>query len=110
MSSVTVTEDSILARGLGVSTRVTEQVAGIAENAGDGALLETMLGRYVLDREGRAIWLLLDGRRSVGQVAEALAAARGLSAAELGAQVREFCAQLTDLRLAELVDGGGQER
>lgn len=103
MSSVTVTEHSVLARGLGVSTRVVEQVAGIAENADGGVLLETMLGRYVLDRDGRAVWLLLDGQRSVGQVADVLAAAEGVPAAQIVKPVRDFCAQLTDLGLAEPV-------
>jgi Coenzyme PQQ synthesis protein D (PqqD) len=105
MGSVTITKDSVLIRALGVNTRVTEQVADMTENADCGALLETMLGRYVLDRDGRAIWLLLDGRRSVDQIVDALAAADGLPAAQLGQPVRDFCARLTELGLVELADG-----
>ena len=105
MISVTITEDSVLIRALGVSTRVTEQVADITENVGGGALLETMLGRYVLDRDARAIWFLLNGRNSVGQVVEALATTVGLPTAQLGPPVRDFCARLTELGLAQLAGG-----
>lgn len=105
MGLVTITDNSILIRSLDVGTRVMEQVAGTTENADGGALLETMLGRYVLDRDALAIWFLLDGRRSVGQVVDELATTGGLPAAELEQPVRDFCERLTELGLVELADG-----
>lgn len=108
MPSVSITSDSILARALSVSTRVAEQVADTADDTACGALLETMLGRYVLNRDGRSIWVLIDGRRSVGQIAEALAAADDIPAERLGAAVRDFCAQLNTFGLAEVADGEGR--
>lgn len=105
MGTVTVTKDSVFVRAIDLFTRVTEQVAETAANAEGGALVETMLGRYVLDRDARAIWVLLDGRRSVGQIAVTLAASTGLPPEQLEQPVRDFCTRLGELRLAELVPG-----
>lgn len=102
MGTVTVTRDSVFVRAMDSFTRVTEQVAETVTNAQGGALVETMLGRYVLDRDARAIWVLLDGRRSVGQIAAALAASTGLPPEQLELPVRDFCTRLGELRLAEL--------
>jgi hypothetical protein len=102
MSGVTITKDTVFVRAMDVATRVTEQVTEMVANAEGGALVETMLGRYVLDRDARAIWVLLDGRRSVGQIAGHLAATTGLPPEELVEPVRDLCARLGELRLAEL--------
>lgn len=105
MRNVIVTNDSVLVRSLGAATRLADQVAGVTEITDRGVLIETMLGRYVLDRDARAIWLLIDGRRSVGQVVEALAESGSVPAGQLGQPVRELCTRLVELGLAELADG-----
>jgi hypothetical protein len=105
MSTATISETSVVARALTVSTRLPDQIADLRESievdVTDGALLETMLGRYVLDRDGRELWLLIDGTRRVVDIAETLAAARGLPARELTEQVRALCARLAELKLVE---------
>lgn len=101
MSTVTISGDSVLIRALDVTTRVTDQIVETVGDSDGGALLETMLGRYVLDRDARAVWLLLDGRRSVSEVVDVIAAANALPVGELQQPVRDFCAQLMELRLAE---------
>jgi Coenzyme PQQ synthesis protein D (PqqD) len=108
MGSVAISKDSVLIRSLRVSTRVTQQVAGMFEDADGGALLETMLGRYVLDRDGLAIWILVDGNRSIDQIVDELAVASELPATQLDQQVQDFCARLTELGLTELTDGTAQ--
>ncbi|HJQ00142.1 MAG TPA: PqqD family protein [Jatrophihabitans sp.] len=85
-----------------VNTRIADSVTDIAEQVAGGALVETMLGRYALDQDARRVWLLIDGHRTVADIADEVATATGLSAAEVAEPVRSFCAQLTDLRLAEL--------
>jgi len=101
MSTVTISGDSVFIRALDVTTRVTDQIVEKVGDCDGGALLETMLGRYVLDRDARAVWLLLDGRRSVSEVVDVIAAANALAVRELQQPVRDFCAQLMELRLAE---------
>jgi hypothetical protein len=105
MNTATISEASVVARALTVSTRLPDQIADLDEvgevDVTGGALLETMLGRYILDRDGRELWLLIDGARSVGDIAGALAAARGLPAEKLTEPVRAFCARLAELKLVE---------
>lgn len=105
MGTVAITRNSVFVRAMGIFTRVPEQVTGTVANAEGGALVETMLGRYGLDRDAWAIWVLLDGRRSVGQIAAALAASTGLPPEQLEQPVRDFCTRLGELRLAELAAG-----
>lgn len=108
MSNSDINANTVLTRSLGVSTRVTEQVKDLSEGSAGGILLETMLGRYVLDRDASAVWLLLNGRRTVSEIVNALAASEGLTAAQLDQPVRNFCARLTELGLTEAADGASR--
>ena len=58
-----VTNNTVLIRRLDVTARLTDQVVNFAERPEGGVLLETLIGRYVLDRDARLIWRLIDGRR-----------------------------------------------
>ena len=49
---------------------------------------------YTLNETGRAIWRLLDGRRSLGSVADALTAEFATEPETLGAEVLSFAEEL----------------
>lgn len=90
---MTILED-LLVRRLDVSTRRGED---------GGLLLETLIGRYLLNVDGREVWQRFDGRRTVREVADAVAAARGLEPGAVQDGVVEVCERLLDLRLLERV-------
>ena len=99
---MTVDDDTVLIRRLDVTARLTDQVTELSERAGGGVLLETLIGRYVLDRDGRTVWLLLDGRRSVGGLVAAVAEREGLPAEQVRRPVRDLCDRLLELGLVEV--------
>ncbi|MFD7027468.1 PqqD family protein [Streptomyces sp. NPDC059917] len=80
---------------------MSDQVADMSEHSEGGLLLETFIGRYVLDSDARAVWRLIDGTRTVTQIHEDLAASSGLSEEEVRAPVLALCEKLLDLRLVE---------
>jgi hypothetical protein len=88
-------------RALDVTTRLTDQVADRGVHKDGGALLETMLGRYVLDADGRELWQLIDGRRDVAEIVQEVATTRGLALDGVDAAVAAFCARLTELGLID---------
>lgn len=90
---MTILED-VLVRGLDVSARPGED---------GGVLLEALIGRYLLNADARVIWQRFDGRRTVAQVIEAVAAAKGLEPGAVQDSVAEVSARLLDLRLLERV-------
>lgn len=92
-------ETSLLARALEVGTRVPEQVA----DASSGLLLETMLGRYLVDVDGERVWLLIDGRRTVRDIAMALEAQTGRPAEEIRGPLDAFLQELLSLGLVEVI-------
>ncbi|MBY8884717.1 PqqD family protein [Streptomyces sp. PTM05] len=97
----TVHDDDVLVRRLDVTARLTCQVEHLSERAEGGVLLETLIGRYVLDSDGRTVWLLIDGRRTVGEVVTAVAEKLGLPVAEVREVVRTLCGRLLELGLVE---------
>lgn len=84
--------EAVLVRALDVTVRRGED---------DGLLLETLIGRYVLNADARAVWQRIDGRRSVSGVAESVAAGRGVPTDDLREPVEAVCARLLSLRLLE---------
>ncbi|UCF68259.1 MAG: PqqD family protein [Acidobacteriota bacterium] len=67
-------------------------------------------GRRILglNESGTLVWNLLDGRRSIGQLVDALAAHFGLPAREIDTDVLEFVRSLADRDLLVSVEGGEQ--
>jgi hypothetical protein len=99
---MTITDDTILVRGLDVTARLTNAVTELSENAPGGVLLETLMGRYVLDRDARVAWLLIDGRRTVGQVLDGVAAETGEPLEEIRRPTYGLCASLLELGLVDV--------
>ena len=87
-----MTTDEILVRALDVSTRRFDD---------GGLLLETLIGRYTLDRDARDVWFLIDGKRALSEVAAAVAARRGLPVEVVREPVFQLGARLHELRLVE---------
>lgn len=98
----TINDDTILIRGLDVTARISNTVAELSDRAAGGVLLETLIGRYVLDRDARVAWLLIDGRRSFGQVLEGVAEASGLPLEQIRQPTYDLCAQLLERGLVEV--------
>jgi hypothetical protein len=96
-----LSDDSVLVRRLDVTTRITDQVTSLSENANGGLLLETLIGRFVLNSDGRKVFLAIDGSRSQQQVVEAVAQRTGLPADEIRQPVQDLCERLLDLELVE---------
>jgi hypothetical protein len=96
-----VTDDTVLVRRLDVTTRPPDEVASMVSDSDGGLLLERFVGRYVLNADARKVWLLIDGRRTVSEVAHAVAASRADEAAAVADAVRELCRRLHELELVE---------
>ncbi|MEO6114772.1 MAG: PqqD family protein [Pseudolysinimonas sp.] len=101
--------DTTLRRSFDVGTRLTDSVGDRTDTV-DGLLLETMLGRYVLDRSGRAVWLLIDGTRTVAEIAETVARTWPAEPGEAHAATLEFCNRLSELGLTRIVAGQAVSR
>lgn len=84
-----------------VTTRLTNEVVELSERAEGGVLLETLVGRFVLDHDGRKAWLLIDGRHSIAEIADEIARTEELPFAEVAARLQDFCTRLADLGLVE---------
>ena len=83
--------------------RRSPAVAAHALGGDGGVLLHLTTGRYHgLDAVGWAIWGLLDGRRSIAQVTEALRAQFPDAPAELPRDVAEFVRALAARDLVEV--------
>lgn len=98
----TVSDNTVLVRRLDVTARVTDQVVALSERPEGGILLETLIGRYVLDSDARKVWLRIDGRRSVGDTVAEVAETTGLPVHVVGEPVRALCARLLELGLVEV--------
>jgi len=94
-----------LVRAMDVTTRWALSVAELSPLSANGVLLETLVGRYVLNREGREVWLLIDGRRGVGDIAGAISHSQGIAADETLAAVRDISDRLVALGLVDIVEG-----
>jgi hypothetical protein len=97
----TVNDDLVLVRGLDVTARRTDQVVELSARAAGGVLLETLIGRYVLDRDAREVWLLIDGRHRIGDVVERIAETSGLPPEQIRPPVHDLCARLLELGLVQ---------
>lgn len=100
-----IDDSTVLVRGLDVTARVTDQVVALSERPEGGILLETLIGRYVLDRDAREVWSRIDGRRSVGETVSAIVEATGLAEDDVAEPVNALCAQLVEHGLVEVVRG-----
>jgi hypothetical protein len=98
----TVADGTVLVRRLDVTARRTDQVVELSERAEGGVLLETWIGRYVLDSDARVIWLLIDGRRTFAQIVDDVAGKTGLPATEVRAQAQDLCEKLLGHGLIEV--------
>jgi len=97
-----INDDMILIRGLDVTARLGSAGAELSERATGGVLLETLIGRYVLDRDARTVWLLIDGRRTVGRLLDDVAAETGLPVDQVRQPTYELCERLLDHGLVEV--------
>lgn len=94
-------KEVVLVRRMDVTTRLTDQVADMSDRAEGGLLLETWIGRYVLDSDARAVWRLIDGTRTIAQIQDELVSATGLPQAEVEAPALALCEKLLDFGLIE---------
>jgi hypothetical protein len=92
---------------LSLPVAVRPALAGLARRFGlwDGRVLRKTVE---LDAMGSAVWRLIDGRRSLGQIAAALAERFGLDAREAELAVAEFLRQLG--RRGAIAMAGGKEK
>ncbi|MFI7068855.1 PqqD family protein [Micromonospora sediminicola] len=97
-----INDSVILVRGLDVTARLTNSVMEMSDRAEGGVLLETVIGRYVLDRDARLVWLLIDGRHSMGQVLESVAEASGQPLEQIRQPVYDLCERLLEFGLVEI--------
>jgi hypothetical protein len=107
---IAMDDQAVLVRGMDVTARVTNSVDTIVSTGKDGILLETLIGRYVLDSDAREPWLLIDGIHSIAEIAAAVALSRATAVDDILPAVRDFCAQLLNLRLVKVVPVGGEAR
>lgn len=101
MAGVAIEDTTVVVRALDVGTRSADQVADVDQRA-DSLLLETMLGRYVLDHDGKSVWLMIDGRRTVRQIADEIGEETGLSPESVSVSLTSFLAELASLGLVEI--------
>jgi hypothetical protein len=97
-----IDEGTVLVRAMDVTARLTYSVEDLSPTSKDGIMLETLIGRYVLDRDASEPWLLVDGSRSVAEVAAEVAQSRGVEVVEVLSEVRSLCAELERLGLLEV--------
>ncbi|MGC4900449.1 PqqD family protein [Micromonospora echinospora] len=95
----TFNDDTILIRGLDVTARRGEAAADLSDRAAGGVLLETLMGRYVLDSDAAVPWLLIDGRRDVRHLLDGVAERVGLPVDEIRRPTYELCRQLLEYGL-----------
>ncbi|MFB6842445.1 PqqD family protein [Streptomyces sp. NPDC056361] len=105
----TVNDTTVLVRRLDVTARRTDQVMELSDRAEGGVLLETVIGRYVLDRDARVVWLLVDGRRTLAEIADGVAGQLSLPVGEIRGAVHEVSERLLDLGLVEVVSDADAE-
>lgn len=98
--SNTLQDSTVIVRSIYVGTRVADQVTD-AESGADSFLLETQLGRYLLDSDGRMVWMLFDGRRTVADIAQTIAASSGRAVNEVREPLVAFVSNLRSLGLVE---------
>jgi hypothetical protein len=108
VSAALLGNGDVLVRRLDVTSRLAGSVGELSDLSEDGVLLETLVGRCVLDHDGRKVWLLLDGRRNLGEIADVIATGEGLPVNDVAEAVRAFCEQLIGLGLVEVATSADQ--
>lgn len=103
MTDTDLDESTTLVRSMDVGTRLAAHTPELADEPSGSLLLETMLGRYVFDADARKVWALVDGARTVADIAAEIAATDGVDAQQSGVAMQGFCTQLLDLGLARRV-------
>jgi hypothetical protein len=97
----TVNDTDVLVRRMDVTARVTDQVVELSDRPEGGVLLETLIGRYVLDKDARQVWLLINGRNAIADVIDGVARHTGSPAADIRQAVLHVCDRLLALGLVE---------
>jgi hypothetical protein len=87
--------------------RRTDSVAKFTDFGDDGILLETLIGRYVLNADARKIWRLVDGRRMLSEIADEIATTTRLPIDDVASSVLDICERMCHLGVTELADGFG---
>lgn len=82
-----------------VMTRIADDQVGDLDYERPGLIVESLLGRYVLDRDGKVVWSRIDGRRTGEQIAAAVAESTGRPVSDVREPVLTFLATLNDLGL-----------
>ncbi|WDZ86236.1 PqqD family protein [Micromonospora cathayae] len=98
-----INDNTVLVRGLDVTARIAKAVTELSDRAEGGVLLETLMGRYVLDRDARVVWLLIDGDRSVGELLDGVAETSGLPLDQIRQPTYDLCERLLEFGLVEVV-------
>jgi hypothetical protein len=98
--SVELLGTTVLTRALDVGTRLSDQVS----DAPGALLLETMLGRYLVDGGGEKVGGLIDGRRSIGEVVTALVDDVGGTPGGLTPSLAPFLEAMSAIGLVEIPD------
>lgn len=101
MASVDIGDTTVVVRSIDVGTRSADQVADRDQRA-DSLLLETMLGRYIVNHDGKSVWLMIDGRRTVREIADEISGETGLSSESVSAPLTSFLGDLAALGLVEI--------
>jgi Coenzyme PQQ synthesis protein D (PqqD) len=99
--NIEVHDESLLVRRLDVTARVPDQVTDLLPGSEGGLLIETLIGRYVLNADGRSVWKHLDGRRDLAAVVAAVAAEQQEPDEQVREAVRDLCIRLVQLGLLE---------
>ncbi|NJC67389.1 PqqD family protein [Planosporangium flavigriseum] len=59
------------------------------------------MGRYLLNSDAREVWQRIDGRWSLREITNLVAASKIVASDTLSGRVESICLQLGDLRLLE---------
>ena len=97
-----IDDSLVLVRRMDVTARVTDSVKDLSPYSQDGILLETLIGRYVLDRDGREAWLMIDGVQSIADIAAGVARKRQTPVDQIFPAVIDFCGELLDRGLVDI--------
>lgn len=95
-----VSEDTVLVRSMEPSTRWAPTNEG-EELSGD-LIVETMLGRYLLNADAARIWSLCNGQRRVSEMISSLSEITGESVTELHYPVIDFATRMVSLGLMDI--------
>jgi hypothetical protein len=90
LATICAPSEEVVAREIDGEIVIVPIVAGIGDAAND---------LFTLNETGKAIWKQLDGERTLGDVAKALAQDFDVPLASVQADVLGFAAEMTELRI-----------